>query len=168
MYFYFIIGYLSKKHNIIEKINKYINNKTLIVNSILFILLLLFMNKNTYIYTSGMNILSNYKQLIIDLYRFLLGLIGSTEVLLLINILQNKLNDNIKNKLIYLGKNTLGIYIISSIIHPFILPLITKNLSNINYLFILLESIIILVISITAIELIKKNKYTNKFLLGEK
>ena len=168
MYFYFIIGYLSKKHNIIEKINKYINNKTLIVNSILFILLLLFMNKHTYIYTSGMNILSNYKQLIIDLYRFLLGLIGSTEVLLLINILQNKLNDNIKNRLIYLGKNTLGIYIISSIIHPFILPLITKNLSNINYLFILLESIIILVISITAIELIKKNKYTNKFLLGEK
>ena len=73
-----------------------------------------------------------------------------------------------KNKLIYLGKNTLGIYIISSIIHPFILPLITKNLSNINYLFILLESIIILVISITSIELIKKNKYTKKYLLGEK
>lgn len=168
MYLYFIIGYLIKKHNYLDKLNKFINNKTLIINTIILILLLIPMNKETYIYTTGMNIINNYKQILIDLYRFLIGLIGSTEVLLLTNKFTNKINNKLKDKLLYLGKNTLGIYIISSIIHPFILPLITKKLDNINYLLMILESIIILVISITAIELIKKNKYTKKYLLGEK
>ena len=168
MYIYFLLGYFYKKYNLDTKLNKYINNKTLIINTILFILLLIPFSKEYYIYTSGINIIGNYKQIFIDLYRYILGLSGSIEILLLVNLITNKLNDKVKNKLLYLGKNTLGIYIISSIIHPFILPNITKNISNINYLFIFIETIIILIISILIIELIKKNKFLSKYLLGEK
>ena len=168
MYIFFIAGYLTKKHNLLEKINKSIINKTLIINTYLFIMLLIPFSKDIYIYTTGINIINNYSQLFNDLYRYLIGFVGSIEILLIIYKLTPFIKENIKDKLLYLGKNTLGIYIISSIIHPYILPMFTNNLSNINYLFICIETIIILVISITAIELIKINKYTSKYLLGEK
>ena len=168
LYFYFLIGYFYKKYNLEDKLNKLFNIKTLIINTIIFILLLIPFSTNDYIYISGINIIGNYKQLFIDLYRYLLGLLGSIELLLLIKLLLPKIKDNLKDKLLYLGKNTLGIYIISSIIHPYLLPIITKSLANINYLFIFIESIIILIISIIIIELIKKNKFLSKYLLGEK
>lgn len=168
LYFYFLIGYFYKKYNLEDKLNKLFNIKTLIINTIIFILLLIPFSTNDYIYISGINIIGNYKQLFIDLYRYLLGLLGSIELLLLIKLLLPKIKDNLKDKLLYLGKNTLGIYIISSIIHPYLLPIITKGLANINYLFIFIESIIILIISIIIIELIKKNKFLSKYLLGEK
>lgn len=168
LYFYFLIGYFYKKYNLEDKLNKLFNIKTLIINTIIFILLLIPFSTNDYIYVSGINIMGNYKQLFIDLYRYLLGLLGSIELLLLIKLLLPKIKDNLKDKLLYLGKNTLGIYIISSIIHPYLLPIITKGLANINYLFIFIESIIILIISIIIIELIKKNKFLSKYLLGEK
>lgn len=168
LYFYFLIGYFYKKYNLEDKLNKLFNIKTLIINTIIFILLLIPFSTNDYIYVSGINIIGNYKQLFIDLYRYLLGLLGSIELLLLIKLLLPKIKDNLKDKLLYLGKNTLGIYIISSIIHPYLLPIITKDLANINYLFIFIESIIILIISIIIIELIKKNKFLSKYLLGEK
>lgn len=168
LYFYFLIGYFYKKYNLEDKLNKLFNIKTLIINTIIFILLLIPFSTNDYIYVSGINIIGNYKQLFIDLYRYLLGLLGSIELLLLIKLLLPKIKDNLKDKLLYLGKNTLGIYIISSIIHPYLLPIITKDLANINYLFVFIESIIILIISIIIIELIKKNKFLSKYLLGEK
>ena len=168
LYFYFLIGYFYKKYNLEDKLNKLFNIKTLIINTIIFILLLIPFSTNDYIYVSGINIIGNYKQLFIDLYRYLLGLLGSIELLLLIKLLLPKIKDNLKDKLLYLGKNTLGVYIISSIIHPYLLPIITKDLANINYLFIFIESIIILIISIIIIELIKKNKFLSKYLLGEK
>lgn len=168
MYLYFMLGYFYKKYNLEEKLKKLINYKTLIINSIIFILLLNFFSKEDYIYLSGINIIGNYKQILIDLYRYLIGFIGSIEILLLVKYLIPKLNDKIKDKLTYLGKNTLGIYIVSSILHPYLLPIITKGISNINYIFIILESIIIILISILVIELIKKNKILNKYLLGDK
>lgn len=168
LYFYFLIGYFYKKYNLEDKLNKLFNIKILIINTIIFILLLIPFSTNDYIYISGINIIGNYKQLFIDLYRYLLGLLGSIELLLLIKLLLPKIKDNLKDKLLYLGKNTLGIYIISSIIHPYLLPIITKGLADINYLFIFIESIIILIISIIIIELIKKNKFLSKYLLGEK
>lgn len=168
MYFFFLIGYFYKKYNLEEKLHKYINNKTLIINTIIFILLLIPFSTNDYIYTSGINITTDYKQLVIDIYRYILGLSGSIEILLLVRIIINKLNKNIQDKLLYIGKNTLGIYIISSIIQPYLLPIITKNLSNINYLLIFIESFSVLIISIIGIELIKKNKYLSKYLLGDK
>ena len=102
------------------------------------------------------------------MYRYLIGFIGSIEILLLVKYLTLKLNDKVKDILTYLGKNTLGIYIVSSIIHPYLLPIITTNVSNINYLFVIIESIIIILFSIAVIELIKKNKILNKYLLGDK
>ena len=76
MYIYFLLGYFYKKYNLDTKLNKYINNKTLIINTILFILLLIPFSKEYYIYTSGINIIGNYKQIFIDLYRYILGLSG--------------------------------------------------------------------------------------------
>ena len=168
MYIFFITGYLFKKYNLLEKLNTSIINKTLIINTYLFVLLLIPFSKDNYIYTTGINIINNYSQLINDLYRYLIGFIGSIEILLVLHKITPHIKENIKEKLLYLGKNTLGIYIISSIIHPYILPMFTNNLSNINYLFICIETIIILVITITTIELIKKNKLLSKYLLGEK
>ena len=168
MYFYFMLGYFYKKYNLEEKLKKFINYKTLIINSIIFILLLIPFSKDDYIYLTGINIIGNYKQIFTDLYRYIIGFIGSIEILLLVKYLTLKLNNKVKDTLTYLGKNTLGIYIVSSIIHPYLLPIITANVSNINYLFVIIESIIIILFSIVVIELIKKNKILSKYLLGDK
>lgn len=168
LYFYFLLGYFYKKYDLEEKLKKLINYKILIINTIIFLLLLIPFSKDDYIYLTGMNIIGNYKQLLIDLYRYLIGLSGSIEILLLMKIILPKINDNIKDKLIYLGKNTLGIYIISSLIQPNLLPKITENLSNINYLYTIIQSKIVLLITIIIIEIIKKNKILNKYLLGDK
>ncbi len=168
MYFYFLIGYFYKKYNLQEKLVNYFNYKILIINTILFIIMLFFFKNEHYIYTSLLNILNNYKQIFIDIYRYLIGIIGCIEILLFIYIIKNKINKKIQNILIYIGKNTLGIYIISSIIQPYLLPLITNKLNTINYLLMILETIIVLIVSVLITELIKKNKYLNKYLLGEK
>ena len=168
LYFYFLLGYFYKKYNLDNKLKKFINNKTLIINTIIFFLLLISFSKEDYIYLSGINIINNYKQLFIDLYRYIIGLIGSIEILLVINKLLPKFNNKLKDKLIYLGKNTLGVYIISSLIQPFVLPIITKWVSNINYLLTIVETTIVLIISLIGVELIKKSKLLNKYLLGAK
>ena len=82
LYFYFLVGYFYKKYNLEDKLNKLFNIKTLIINTIIFILLLIPFSTNDYIYVSGINIIGNYKQLFIDLYRYLLGLLGSIELVI--------------------------------------------------------------------------------------
>lgn len=168
LFFYFMLGYFYKKYNLEEKLKKFINNKTLIINTIIFFLLLIPYSREHYIYLSGIYILADYKQLIIDLYRYLIGIIGCIEILLLVYKLLPKINDKVKDNLLYIGKNTLGIYIISTIIQPYIFPIINKGLTTINYFIVMIESFIALVISLIIVKLLKKSKILSKYLLGEK
>ncbi len=65
-----------------------------------------------------------------------------------------------------LGKNAMGIYLISGYIFTEILCLLTSRLVGVNYFYVFIETICIACISVFVTAVLKKNKLTNQLLLG--
>lgn len=163
-YVYFILGYLVNKYNIKCK-NENKRNAIAIVSCFIFAILLCFYNYNSYIYTSGCYILKGnvVNQLLINLYRTIIGLIGSVSVVLILKIIEKKGELKL---LPYIGKYSLGIYLISDIIFLNIFPLFNFYIPNINYFLIFMETLFVIVLSILISKLIQKNKLLNKLFFG--
>lgn len=66
----------------------------------------------------------------------------------------------------YIGRNSMGIYVISGVIFSYILPEITKYNQNIDYLVVLLETILVIVISLIINGGLKKSKILSGLFLG--
>lgn len=132
---------------------------------------MLFYKKSSYIYVSGFSILnaeSIYNQIGINIYRFIVGLTGSFNLLIITKKIYIKIikrYNKLEETLAYIGKYTLGIYIISSFICLYLLKTITINFVF-NPFIILIETICIFVISLILSILISRQKYLNKLLLG--
>lgn len=115
---YFVIGYYIKEKNLECKL---MNNKWWVVCFPIWIAgVLLFYNKNMYIYISGiaLNIYSrNYSEIIqqcqIDIFRYIIGMMGCISILNLLKLIWNNLQ-NENNFLVLLGSETLAIYIFST------------------------------------------------------
>lgn len=173
MYPFFIIGYFyNKYYHKLERIfmNKYI---VFIIGAV-FLFMLCFFERESYIYVSRHTLLNKdfVNQLLCDLYRYTIGIIGSIVMLLILykvyNFMINHrlINDN--SFILTVGKNTMGIYIISSFINIYVLNRITNEMNGPNFLIITIESIFIIFISILVISLIRKFSILNKYLLGAK
>ena len=107
MYVYFVLGYFYNKDGLQYRIkNIYSNNGALIASGILFAVLLLFYNRDSYIYTTGYYILYStpLKQLGIDLFRFMIGLVGSIFILLIFYNASHIFPININILLMFIGK----------------------------------------------------------------
>ena len=167
LYPYFIIGYFSYKYKniFIKNINiniKYILN---LIIFIFFIILLCFYNYHSYIYTSGMSIINNISQIFIDLYRLIIGIIGSTLVIITVINLCDKVRINKSNYILDIGRNTLGIYAISNFLF-IIMKKITYNFDGINYIYLIIEGFIVIMVCMLIIKIIRKNRILAKLLLG--
>ena len=104
----------------------------------------------------------------IDVYRFLIGLVGAICVLLLSWLLYTKRKTESKFQSIIelMGKNSLGIYIISE---PFLNRIIIKNLpykQHLGFVAILFETLFILLAAYGVTYLISKKRSCAKLLLG--
>lgn len=165
MYPYFILGffYNSKQNKIIRY-----NNHLYITIAILFITLLFFYNYNAYIYTSGHYIGNNnfITQMIINSYRYIIGFIGSIFIIISILKIFKFIKPSIISMLSYIGKRTMGLYIISGFINTSLLTSLTYKVKEINYLITILESIGILILTLTIIYIIQHSKLFNRLLLG--
>lgn len=175
MYPFFVIGYYYNKGNFEVKLNKVYNNYYFILAvAIIFFLSLQFFETEIYIYKSKHTIINKNiaEQIYINLFRYAIGLIGSIFALTtLLKLYQIKTLKKIAthNKLIlFTGKSTMGIYIISCYINEYFLIPITKSLSGTNYLIILIETITVILLSLLIIKLIQKCNFLNKYLLGAK
>ena len=173
MYPFFVIGYLANKFNLFrsEKGVGIINSKKslLFPFSLIFIFLLLIYNKSIYIYISGYCIFNHANPITmlgIDCFRFVIGLVGCVWFITLMSIIYPKIPILIKKFLILVGKNSLGIYIISDYIFCYMLLRICAKISHINYMLVILETIVILLLSLFFTVFIKKNKITNYLFLG--
>lgn len=120
MYVFFLIGFLYNKYK--QIIPKKVKNVKYLL-SLLFIILLPFWNKDCYIYISGMfNFTSKYlfiNQLKIDAFRFLIGIVGCIfiiTIILDIGKIKIKFFNKLKDILINLGKYSLHIYLIQSLL----------------------------------------------------
>lgn len=172
MYPFFIIGYYNK--DFLEKLKNFKRIQIIYVIFLLVLYLLLFkyFNYNSYIYTSGYSILKNGNvnlyQIVIDIYRFAIGLVGSILMITLLYLffLVDKFFylKNIK----YLGKETLGIYIITSYLYLIIIKFSFIKNSNLNYLNASIYSLIFIFISLIIVKIIKKIKILNIILFGDR
>lgn len=173
MYPYFVLGYLCNKYKLNDRYSKvYKNTYSLLVIGAIYFVMLSFFGNEIYIYVSGYTIIGKniINQLGIDLFRFSIGLVGSVFILialykLYINQTFNKLLHK-NNFIITIGQSTLGIYIISDFINLYVLSRVMKTMDGINYMAILVETILVLLTSIVAIKIIKKNNILNRLLLG--
>ena len=125
----------------------------------------MFYNKDSYIYTTGYCILHGdiTKQIIIDIYRFSIGLSGSISVIILLFNILNKFRLNL---LVFIGKYSLGIYIISGLIFSYIFPYFNIYIKSVNYVYTILETIGVILLSLIVTLIIKKSNFLNKLLLG--
>lgn len=167
MFPYFVLGYFYKKYDLQEKFKTiYRSSYFLLSIGVIFIILLYYFKRKSYIYISGHTILGKdiLSQIHIDFYRYSIGLIGSVFILLLLRRipLWNK------KHILTVGKNTMGIYIISSFINLYILNYISCLVTSPNFLIIGIESILIIFFSLLGIRFIKKFPILNKYLLGAK
>lgn len=173
IYIYFFIGYIINKLCLLEKLQLG-GGQVLLLSLILFNILILFYNRDAYIYGNGFSIINinsqkiaiNFYQLAIGLYRIIMGLVGSLLTLSLVKAVMGKLHSKILKALSYLGQNTLGIYIIQSFFMELAIPYICHDLKNINYLICILITILIIGISLLLIQIIKKNSLANRLILG--
>lgn len=167
---YFIIGYMFNKYNLVARWNDMKNNSKLIllvISLVLFLGLFCIYRRSTYIYTTGMYVFKegfSMKQLVIDIYRFTIGLVGSITTLIFTHMLYV---ENKHTKIFsFIGVNSLGLYIISGYLIWGILPKVTSGFTDINYVVMLMESVSVLAISLVGTMLIKKHKVLNKIFLG--
>lgn len=171
MYPYFIIGYFYHKHSA-ESSTNYIslakNRRWSVIIAAIFIFLLCFYNNDSYIYTTGYTLLGKdiVSQLSIDIYRFIIGFLGSLFIIILLLNIYPHLNVRIVNLFSVIGLNSLGIYMISGLIFQYLLPKLTHNVTGINYLLVLAESVIMLMVSLFISLGVKKCSVTNTLFFG--
>lgn len=169
MWPFFLLGYLFNAYDYETKLKKVYRNKTFILGILaLYIVLLHFYHYDSFIYTSGYTILG--KNIVVQIYnncfRFIIGLVGSIAVILTTYAITRNLPSKVNGCLTYIGTNTFGIYILSNLLVTEVLSLIASPLTGINYALVLVETFLILIISLAFNALLKKFRLTNKLLLG--
>ena len=141
--------------------------------------MLLFYNKESYIYTTGHTILRTggivIDQLWCDIYRYAIGLIGSLFVIMTFRYLYScwvnvsvAIPKHIFTILENLGRNTLGIYIISTYINIWVLERICRTFDTLSFIWVIVETVLIISICLRGIRLIQHYPVLNYYLLGGK
>lgn len=162
MYPFYIAGYLWNIHGIGEKLK--LNYYYVIAVFIIYVALFIFYDNRCYIYTTGLTVRS-WKQLVIDMYRYLIGFTGSALAVCLIYYLYRFFGKtHWAAFLSHLGKISLLIYCIDSLKH-FYLPKITRNISF-SYLYILIETVLCIILYVIINIAISKIPLAKKYLLG--
>lgn len=131
MYPYYVLGYFLGKKSIEGKL------RFNYVYIALFVIMLFFYDKKHYIYTSGI-IGSKYslqEYLIIDAYRWLVGLVGLISVIEVIKFLYNKCSNNRTwDWAANIGKKSLQIYVLSVVFLSDFLPRILSISLNVDFI----------------------------------
>lgn len=169
---YFLTGYWFNKYFEANIKNHFSTKKYFIglsLSGVAFFILLIFYNRDSYIYTTGYYILKEpyyLFQIIIDIYRFFVGLLGSIFIILTVKLALTKLPKLLIMALSFIGKSSLWIYAISGYIFTYILPTITSQNLTINYAVVLVQTAVIIVLSIAIGVLITKIPILNRLLFG--
>lgn len=167
MYPYFVAGYLWNKHNVVTKVKgrfekQWIKVAVLVALIAVWIYMLQFFRYDFYIYTTHMQIFGSeapIRQLIIDLFRWAIGFVGSGMVLIAASYI------NRCKLLQILGKASLGIYLINIYVNLYLLKPMTVGFCP-NILINLLETAIVILICYGGTWLLERNKVINRIFLG--
>lgn len=176
MYPYFLTGYFFScwkgrtallEHYAISKKNRM---WFLGANLVLFAVLIMFFDKEKYIYTTGItvygaNVLEAVRQLQIDLYRWTIGFVGTTMFVQVVYLFYKLKVSWLNNIFIELGKCSMGIYIISGFCNT-ILSTYIDEIANYVPLVIGMETLMVLGVCYLLTKAIQKIRFLNICLLG--
>lgn len=168
MYPFFVGAYLVHKKGILERLGKEWKKILVAISGVAWICLLYFYNQECYIYISGVSVLGKniLNQIGIDLYRTLIGVVGSIFIIGMIYVIYSVNMQSVNRMLAYIGKNTVAVYIVSSYINSLILMRFTAALENYNYIYNLFQTVMILLVCLTFSYICKKIPLFNTLLLG--
>lgn len=175
MYPYFILAYLFNKYRPILRLSQLPKSFEVAIGIstlTMYFGLLSFYNHSTFIYTTGITLLEKdiLTQFTIDVYRWIIGLLGSSCIIGVVTILFKKqFQIVIMNKILQtLGKNSIGIYIISTMLinQDILLPL-TSNY-QLNVIFLSVETVLVLLVCYVLSKAIKHFKWSNRLLFGSR
>lgn len=170
MYPYFVVGYFFGKMKTTDnehyeaQCKKLFGLPGMLIYGALFVVLIAFYQYDSFIYTSGIYILKDnvLRQLGIDVYRFVIGFVGSMLVISVIRAISSRINCGLLQAI---GRNTMGIYIISVFINYFILPRLTENAAGAGILT-AAETIGVIALCMGCIHIIKLSRLLNRVLFG--
>lgn len=173
MFPFFVIGYLFNK-NMTDGVKNFLakpKNRLAIfvIFALIYLKLFTYYNIDSYIYLSGYYILKEpyyLSQFTIDMYRFAIGLVGCICAVVALKAIWDILPGFILRIASFIGRHSLGIYIISDYIFTWVLVKITYDNATINYSLLCAETVIITAVSLAATVLISKIPILNKLLLG--
>lgn len=170
---FFLLGYLWNERNQTNSGKKYNRNCVIAVSGIVYGILLIGMNYDTYIYTSGFTVLGadNFLiQIYNDFYRFLIGFFGSVFMLLFLNYIDGiKLSfiQFVKELFIKFGRNSLGIYIFQMLLIEQIWTVWFRNNGNsFPAAIVIIELVVVLLLCNTLTNIVTRNKLLNFLILG--
>lgn len=169
---YYLVGYLWQRRLSKKSFSARHLKILFFLDTVLFVLLLPMYNYNSYIYTTQIYLFGDLgwlNQLSINVYRWLIGFAGAIFVILILCFLKKIMWKSVKKFLIVLGKNTLGIYIISTFINIYgykiMYKIIGKHIKPNAFVWIS-ESITCILICLFTCHIIKKQRILNMILLG--
>lgn len=172
---YFAFGYIFAKHNVFRMIKEYINYIGITCLSLWGGLALLY-NKDSYIYTTGITLIGKdgaWQQLIIDVYRYMIGFTGVVVVLYLSFFLLKYLYTRkeiiitcIIKTIEFIGRNSIEYYVLSTYLYVYVVPRLTKTF-ELNYFIAFLETVVITLICSVGGEILKKMGLIGKLIIGK-
>lgn len=168
---YFVLGYLAGRFDF-KKVQRKTWYIAAVVLLVVFVLLLFRYSKSAFIYTTKLSVWKGnpIKQIVIDGFRWVIGLVGSMLALLVMHSVWRICHDRLAkmNKAIcFFGKNSAGIYIISTYLNFEVLVRVCRNFSP-NYLVHLLLSVCILAVCSGAVWALEHFRITRLLALGKR
>lgn len=176
MFPFFVIGYLYHKKYHGQDIGVFfsLEKKSEIIGILilgaLYLVMYYIFDENMYIYASGFSILGKEwgEQIYINLFRTIIGLTGSILVVYIFRKLHTVWGERINTTLSYIGRQSLGVYVLSSNYFLYLNSLLVKKEEGINYIKPIVETIIIVTAALGIIKIMAKIPYLGKILLGER
>lgn len=171
MWPFFLLAYLFCANDYQNKLKSFYTKKWMpVLLGVVFIGLLCFYNYDIYIYNSGFTVLGKdvLTQTGINIFRFVVGLTGSIFVMYLIAGLMKIMPEGCgcKRALAFLGQNTIGIYILSGMLITEGLSKVTASLHGVNYLLVVVEVLVVLLLSLILNAVLKRFQVTRQLFLG--
>ncbi|MBQ8634118.1 MAG: acyltransferase family protein [Lachnospiraceae bacterium] len=169
---FFLTGYYFAKKDMLKKL---VNKRVTIISTVVWLVLLCFYSKESYIYTTGYTLFKKadgfiwYRQLGINIYRMLVGLTGCIAWLSTLKLVWNKSEKRggiSQICTVWIGKHSIAIYILSTYSFTYLLPAICKNMKP-NLVLWLVETSAMAIVCSGFTYLINKCKILSKCLIGE-
>ncbi|AMC94019.1 hypothetical protein AOC36_08475 [Erysipelothrix larvae] len=168
MFPFFLAGYYTNKYENTLKVSKRVEAILACICLIVFGFLFKMYTIDTSIYISMFSILGRSAETIIyyDMYRYAIGFVGCFLALFALKHIYKWVPDSIKHWISDMGKNSLGIYIISNFLFIFLIKRLFAPLQGLNYCVVGIVSIIMLLLCNVITQQIKKSKICSVLLFG--